>query len=101
MRFLGAQKQSDSSYSVAFGLGAKNSYSETPKLTMVMGDKAYTTDMTGDSSIINWLVGPMFTENEQGKKELMFAIQIDGVGENYVTTDESGSATPNFALYFK
>ena len=101
MKFLGAQKQNDLSYSVAFGFGVKSSYSSTSKLTMIIGDKAYTTDLFGDSSIIDWIVGLTYTENEQGKKELMFATQIDGVSDEYITVDESGDITPNFTLYFK
>ena len=101
VKFLGAQLQSDSSYSVAYGIDVKNSYSATSKLTMIIGEKAYTMDMFGDASIIEWVNGMTYTENEQGEKELMFAIQIDGVGEEYITKDESGNVMPGFDLYFK
>ena len=101
MKLLAAEKKIDGSYSVAFGLDIKSLYTAASQLIMVIDDKAYATDMFGDDSIIDWDFGLTSTENEQGEEEIMFAIWIDGVGEDYVTTDESGNITPDFKLYYK
>jgi len=99
MTFLGVQQQSDSSYSVAFGFGVKSFYNTASKLSMIIGDKAYSTDMFGETSIIDWgSLGVQYTQNEQGENEFMFAIQVDGVGADYINTE---SLTPKFELYFK
>ena len=92
--FLGAEKKSDGSYSVAYGFKASLVLSDVSSLTMVMGNTAYTTKLFGDDSIISWNNLKVYTEG--GK--LMFAIQIDGVDAEYIT-EESG--TPEFSLYAK
>jgi len=101
MQVLATEKKSDGSYSVAFGLNINSLYSTTSKLYMVIGDKVYATDVFGENSIIDWDFGLTTTENEQGEQEVMFAIRIDGIGEDYVNTDESGNITPDFKLYYK
>ena len=100
MKFLASEKKSDGSYSAAFGLDINSLYSTNSKLYMVIGNKVYATEMFGDDSIIDWDFGLTTTENEQGEQEIMFAIWIDGIGEDYVT-DESGNITPEFELYYK
>jgi len=94
--FLGTQMRGENSYSVAFGVNAKNLYNDTPQVTMIIGDKAFTTDLNGNNSIINWGTAVQIAENE-----VMFALQIDGVGKEYINTDESGECTPGFDLYVK
>lgn len=94
--FLGAEKQGDS-YSVAFGFKADLSLINAfATLTMVMGEDAYTTDLCGENSIINWGAG--YTYDQNGS--LMLAIQIDNVGSEYMT-DKEGTMIPNFDLYIK
>ena len=97
MEFLGAEKQDDSSYSVAFGFEASLSLiNQSASLTMVMGENAYTTDLCGENSIINWGKGYVYNEGEK----LMLAIQMDNVDENYMT-EVGGEKVPNFQLYIK
>ena len=95
LEFLGAEKQSDGSYSVAYGFKASLVLSDVSSLTMVMGDKAYSTKLFGADSIINWGNLNVYPD-ENGN--IMFAIQIDGVDAEYIT-EETG--TPDFALYVK
>jgi len=96
VEFLGAQKKSETSYSAAFGLQTETLLTNASTLTMVIGDKAYTTDLIGENSIINWGAGYIYNEGTSP----MFAIQIDGIGSEYITETE-GSLTPNFNLYVK
>ena len=96
--FLGAEQKSDGSYSVAYGFKASLVLSDVSSLTMVMGDKAYSTDLFGKDSIIAWNNLEVYTD-ENGN--IMFAIQIDGVDADYITTDEAGNITPEFSLYVK
>ena len=93
--FLGAEQKSDGSYSVAYGFKASLVLSDVSSLTMVMGDKAYSTKLFGADSIINWGNLNVYPD-ENGN--IMFAIQIDGVDAEYIT-EETG--TPDFALYVK
>lgn len=96
LEFLGAQKRGDS-YSVAFGFEAQLSHvTASATLTMIMGDGAYTTDLCGENSIINWEAGHVYNEGEK----LMLAIQMDNVGEEYMT-EKDGEKVPNFQLYIK
>lgn len=96
MEFLGAQKRGDT-YSVAFGFEAQLSHvTASAALTMIMGDGAYTTDLCGENSIINWEAGYVYNEGEK----LMLAIQIDNVGEEDMT-EKDGEKVPNFQLYVK
>ena len=96
--FLGAEQKSDGSYSVAYGFKASLVLSDVSSLTMVMGDTAYLTDLFGKNSIIAWNNLEVYTD-ENGN--IMFAIQIDGVDADYITTDEAGNITPEFSLYVK
>ena len=96
--FLGAEQKSDGSYSVAYGFKASLVLSDVSSLTMVMGDAAYSTDLFGENSIINWGKLNVYPD-ENGN--IMFAIQIDGVDVDYITTDEAGNITPEFSLYVK
>jgi len=95
VEFLGAQLK-NGSYSAAFGLKAELLLSDASKLTMVMGDKAYTTDIYGAGSIISWGTDPVATEDGQ----LTLAIQMDNIGEEYMT-EVDGKMVPEFKLYFK
>jgi len=94
VEFLGAQKTGDASYSAAFGLRAADLFKDISTLTMVIGEKAYVTDLFGDNSIIKW--GSGYTEGEK----LMLALQIDGIGADYID-DKEGTFVPNFDLYVK
>ena len=94
--FLGAQLKGENSYSAAFGFNASTLVSDTSEITMVIGDKAYTTAMYGENSIINWGAGFAYTDGE----DLKFAIQLDNIGAGYIT-DAEGVLTPNFKLYIK
>ncbi len=96
MELLRAQLKNDGTYSAAFALRAEELLTNASTLTMVIGDKAYATDLYGENSIINWADGYVYTEGEN----LMFAITIDGIGEEYITEQE-GVLTPNFKLYVK
>ena len=96
IEFLGAQKMGEASYSAAFGLKAETLLSNASALIMVMGDKAYKTDLMGENSIIRWENGYTYTEGEN----LMFAIQIDGIGSEYIT-ETDGTLNTNFNLYVK
>ena len=93
--FLGAEQKSDGSYSVAYGFKASLVLSDVSSLTMVMGDKAYSTKLFGADSIINWGNLNVYPD-ENGN--IMFAIQIDGVDAKHIT-EETG--TPDFELYIK
>jgi len=96
MKFLGAEKRGDS-YSVAFGFEAQLSHiTASASLTMIEGDNAYTTDLCGENSIINWDKGYVY--NEDGN--LMLAIQIDNIGSEYMTNKDE-TMIPNFKLYVK
>ena len=96
VEFLGAEKQSDNSYSVGFGINAEGLLTTKTELVMVIGENAYITDLFGDNSIIKW--GGAYPDPVDGK--LMFAIQIDGVSAEHII-DESGNITPDLALYSK
>ena len=63
---------------------------------MIEGDNAYTTDLCGENSIINWDKGYVY--NEDGN--LMLAIQIDNIGSEYMTNKDE-TMIPNFKLYVK
>ena len=94
--FIGAKLNGDGTYSAAFGFNAEVLLSDVSALTMVNGDKAYTTAMFGENSIINWGSGYIYNEGEN----TMFAIQIDGIGAEYFT-NENETLVPNFDLYVK
>lgn len=96
MEFLGAELTDDDSYSAAFGFNAAALLTDASKISMVIDDKAYTTDLFGENSIINWGAAFAYTEGEA----LMFAIQIEGIGAEYMT-GEGEDLAPNFKLYFK
>jgi len=96
MESLGGVLTDDDSYSAAFGFNASALLTDASQISMVIGDMAYTTDLFGESSIINWGAAFAYTEEET----LKFAIQIDGIGSEYMT-GEGENLTPNFKLYFK
>jgi len=98
VEFLDAQLQSDSTdYSVAFGIRTSVLF-ENASLTMVIGDKSYTTDLIGENSIIEWRNTEVYTD-EDGKA--MFAVQINNVPAGNISTNEDGTVIPNFKLYTK
>lgn len=101
MKCLGVSEKGET-YSVAFGISTKSLLTKDSQLSMLLGENLYTTDLDGENSIVKWVFGPIFTTDAQGVQRSVFAIQIDGVGEEYVTTDvETGNLTPNFSLYLK
>ena len=65
-------------------------------ILLIVSFLSYTTDLFGENSIINWGAAFAYTENET----LKFAIQIEGIGAEYMT-GEGENLAPNFKLYFK
>lgn len=94
MEFLGAAAQDDKYYSVGYGVTAENAFNAASKIIMVLGDKAYATDMSGDNSIINWNAIPQV----EGEGSVSFAIQLDYVGAEYMNIED---VTPKFDMFFK
>jgi len=99
MKCLNVIKKGNS-YCAAFGISTNSTFTNEAKISMIIGDNLYTIDLTEDNSIIQWLIGPSSDTNEPITGKAIFAIQINGIGEDYVSDDGNGNITPKFNLYF-
>ena len=98
VEFLDVESTGEGVYSVAFGLSPAVLFSGVSKLVMVIDNdnKAYSTDLVGEDSIINWKSGTIHLQDGY----FMFAIQIDNVDAEYITNN-GGTYTPKFSLFVK
>ena len=93
-------KNADSTYSAAFGINTEYTLTEDAKISMLIGDKLYTISLFDSDSIIKWICSPL-SFDLQGEQRTTFALMIDGISNDYVSTDSNETATPKFKLYLK
>ena len=96
--------QKEGSYCAAYGISTNSMLTENAKLSMIVDgkdDKLYSINLNESNSIIQWLIGPVSSTQENITGKAIFAIQINGISNDYVTEDENGNITPKFNLYFQ